>query len=133
MAAVLKTVSPKGLRGSNPLPSAKRNAAGRVSDRLFLASGGIQACLDDVGRRKQPVDPVGQQLHSMLCRAPRRAGRDVAEGEIPEAEGLFWAIEINLLILNQIRHRLPVFHSGFPARRPLQYAHKFFRKLFICG
>jgi hypothetical protein len=35
-----------------------------------LASGGSQACLDDVGRRKQPVDPVGQQLHSMLCRPP---------------------------------------------------------------
>ena len=67
-----------------------------------------------------------------LIKAPPQAGRDVAVGEIPEEEGSFRAIEIDLLILNQIRHRLPVFHGGFPARRPLQYAHKFFRKLFVC-
>ena len=53
--------------------------------------------------------------------SPTQAGRDVAEGEIPEEEGLFRVIEIDPLILNQIRLWLPVFHSGFPARRPLQY------------
>jgi hypothetical protein len=57
---------------------------------------------------------------------------DDAEGEIPEEEGLFRVIEIDPLILNQIRLWLPVFHSGFPARQPLQYAQKFFRKLFVC-
>ena len=67
-----------------------------------------------------------------LCYAPPQAGRDVAEGEIPEEEGLFRVIEIDPLILNQIRLWLPVFHSGFPARQPLQYAQKFFRKLFVC-
>ena len=70
--------------GSNPSLTAKRNAAGRVSDRLFLDSGGGQACLDDVRGRKQPGD-LGHQLHSMLCRAPRRAFRDSASGRRPRS------------------------------------------------
>ena len=57
--------------------TAKRNAAGRASDRLFLASGPSKACFRKGWKTKQPVGPKGRQLHSMLGRAPRHAGRDV--------------------------------------------------------
>ena len=80
--------------GSNPSLTAERNAAGRASDRLFLDSGVSQACLADGRSRKQPVGPKGRQLHSMLCRAPRRAFREV-DGRMPdkslEGEGLLLA------------------------------------------
>ena len=86
MAAVLKTVGRQRPGGSNPSASAKRNAAGRFSDRLFLDSSGSQAYLDAAGIQKQTVGLKGRQLHSMLCRTP---GQGMSEGFSPTKSRMF--------------------------------------------
>ena len=91
MAAVLKTVGRQRPGGSNPSASAKRNAAGRFSDRLFLDSSGSQAYLDAAGIQKQTVGLKGRQLHSMLCRTP---GQGMSEGSARRNPGRFGGIFI---------------------------------------
>ena len=88
MAAVLKTVSPKGLRGSNPLPSAKRNAAGRVSDRLFLASGPSKARFRKGWKTKTASWPVGPTAAFYALQGPAASGEGCRRRRNPGGGGI---------------------------------------------
>ena len=90
MAAVLKTVGRQRPGGSNPSASAKRNAAGRASDRLFLASGPSKACFRKGWKTKTAVCPKGRRLHSMLCRTPGQGIAQAAAGRAAESRRLLF-------------------------------------------
>ena len=90
-AAVLKTVELRGSGGSNPSLSAKwqQKTASSLLERGFLLT---------------------------LCYAPPQAGRDVAEGEIPEEDGLLLAgngleIVLNLFSQEFNQRQMPVSHK----------------------